>query len=177
MSWESQAALSNLGSLVNVVAAPLLLEPTLAVPIMLAALALGAASGGFHAIRNRFWQKLDVWSVMLQIFAVTGLAAAQIGPDVLAWVIPFTAGMIYFEKRYDINLPRHVYASVGITTALMFFTFGWWTLLPLSLFVLGGIGKLIEWERKDVGAHGPIHAWLWHQPIFMSVLSVIWLCS
>lgn len=169
----SQAVLSNITSAVTAMIAPFVLPPQFAVPMMVAAFALAVLSGGFHAVRNWFWQRLDVWGVILQILAVFAVLLGHVTVPVAAPILFVLLGAIYFPFREDIELIEHVLAIVAADSVLALYVIGWWALLPIGLFLLGGFGKLLEMHMEDVGQHGAIHSWLWHQPVFLSVLSLI----
>jgi hypothetical protein len=172
--YFSAAALSNLAALGAPVAAPLLLDPLVALPFVIAGIILTVSSGGFHAIRNRRWQKLDVLAVMVQIFAVWGGLLAKMHDPVVGMIVFSTCSAAYFPMRKEFDSTSHVIIWILGGLALLTFVAGWEGIAAVGLLLaVAGLSKYVERSRLDVGAHGVIHALGWHLPIMSIPLAVV----
>jgi len=170
----SAAAISNLTALAAPIASICLLPPLLAAPFVVGGVALTVFSGGFHAIQNLRWQKLDVWAVMVQIFAVgSGLIGAIWNPIIgCAFFVSLSVG--YFPIREAIDSTKHFIGWVLAFVPLLFFVLGAQG-AGIVLFVLSIalVAKAVERFDSDVGAHGPTHGLGWHVPIQVVPLLVV----
>jgi len=172
--YFSAAVLSNVAALPAAFVAPFRLEPLVSLPFVLAGIILAASSSGFHAVRNDWWQKLDVWAVMVQIFAVCAGLIGAMGQPLVGFVLFLTCSGAYFplRKQLDSTIQAIVWITGGALLATMVMD-RTGILVVWSLLAVACAAKSIEWHNPSVGAHGLVHALGWHVPVQLIPLAVV----
>jgi len=121
---------------------------------------LAVFSAGFHTERGRWWQKMDVWSMITYMATIAFIVAAN---AVSYWIylgFPFVA-WDYFRKRKTFSSTTHVVGWTVVIAFLLYVSVGWWVILPISIFLIAAAIKLFERRLESWTTHGTAHGF-WH---------------
>lgn len=140
-----------------------------------AALTVCAGSWLWHKREDVQSRRFDELGMMMLMSGIAAVGAARLFglPPLLLLALPVWG--FYYLKLHKTSSFRHIaYWSVPILAALVY-SAGWWTLLPVGLVLFALYGQFgLPWADARY-EHGPRHGLLWHIPVGLALLSVLYL--